>query len=166
MHKKSTSNSILMGFIIAIAIVAVMPLQASARGVQTLAEAGRAVSSSDQSCFTLSYGAVTNTCSTTRNYEVVLPMSGNGTLSNTFVMVGNPSSSNLVNCKLTTLDYAFDPDSIKHTSWTTSGFSGSTWDILYLPSISVSPAYGVAFLTCQIPSGGKLGTIIYDDLGD
>ncbi len=140
---------------LAAAVVAAfgITLAPSSEARSTIAWSGSPESPGDASCFTESYGTVTNTCSSNKTWEMALPVDAAGTWS-VSVNVSTTSDPSSVKCVL----YGVNSDGTYSAGGTlyqpTSAGAGVTISM----AVAV-PSAGAMFLGCFLNTTTKVNTV-------
>lgn len=135
--------------------MALVPLAALARTMP--ASSGRAVVWSDNSCFSMSYSSMQNTCTTMKSFELPLVVDTAGSKT-VYVSAYGASSSNNVGCA------AFGINREVTAVWS----SQRVW----LPSFGASriitltgayvPSGGFLYANCHVNYGGRVNVVDYN----
>jgi hypothetical protein len=141
-------SSALMGLLFMLGLVSTPAL---ARGVP--AQAGEAENPADTNCFQSFYGAITNVCSTTKQYTVLLPVDTANYTYTAGVTVYAAGPSNTVGCALCGMDITTG------WRWCTSLNYPSQYGVDQTFNLSAYTSTGGVLLTCNMSPSGRLETI-------
>ena len=124
---------------------------------QVLGEAGRAVSSSNASCLSLSYGSIKNTCASTVSVDIPLPLDDDYySHTRTFYLSGSWSGATLPSsCQIVSLDAGFKTVYNHYFNIPGGG--------QFLQDTSLNtPGGGVVYLNCKMPQNFVINYVSFD----
>jgi hypothetical protein len=127
--------------------------QASAALLRVLASQGRATKHADTTCFSTYFATITNGCTTTRNWDMVLPVVSGGAATQTINIKFKQWGSS--NCKATGM-----LRSPEDGYWT--GSTNGMTENGEAPLDVYVPAAGNLFLTCSIWRNERLDSVQYN----
>lgn len=107
-------------------------------------------------CFTEAYGAVTNTCSSSKTWEIGLPIDSSG-LHGATVSVTTSSVANSVSCQL--FGMAADGSSPSASSVVYAPTPSAAQNISF-PNVTV-PTNGYLFVNCYVLHGASVNSVIW-----
>jgi hypothetical protein len=135
--------------------MALIPVLAAARTMP--ASSGRAVSWSDNPCFTMGSSAMSNGCSTMRSFELPLVVDTAGSKT-VYVSAYGPGPSNNVGC------IAFGVNREVTLSWASPRVwlpSFGSSQVITLTGAYVPPG-GFLFTNCYVNPGGRVNVVDYN----
>jgi hypothetical protein len=138
-----------------IAGIAVIGVATSSDARSLTAFLGQPQSPADYPCFTNNGGTVTNNCSTTKQFCVVLPVDGSDHIMQITVLA--PDISHNISC-FGQANFR-DNTNAGFTGLRSPGVFGST-QVLIFPQLSV-PTFGSLFACCNLAPTAKLNSIGY-----
>jgi hypothetical protein len=141
---------------IALAAAAIPSTMSTSQARTALPSSGRTLAMADMPCFSMSYGSMTNTCSTWKYFE--MPLTHDNTINNWLsprVTAVGTAPSGTVGCTATAVKF----------DWTATWSNNNAWQYEFIPVFGspqdivldiFAPGDAGLYLTCQVYPQGRI----------